>query len=248
MPLRALSVADTKVRDLTPLAGMPSLGHLNLAGTDVSDLSPVRDLRLTEILCDRTKIVDLSPLKNMPLKSLTCDFVPERDSEILRSIKTMERINEKSAAEFWKEVDARMSSKPSVPPALAAKPWDSPDFVHWTKDVAAMPAEQRDGTCVMRRVVKLVDRLVGEQRAIGIVAAGRETAVGGDEHPQVRVGWDIHQEWRQRIDGADQAVGFAIERHEFTRWPPAPPGRGVRRTRCRQGIGQWVRAFHHAHR
>jgi hypothetical protein len=38
----------------------------------------------------------------MPLKTLVCDFRPERDAEILRSIKTLERINHKLAAELLK--------------------------------------------------------------------------------------------------------------------------------------------------
>jgi hypothetical protein len=43
----------------------------------------------------------------MPLKELGCDFLPERDAEIVRSIKTLEKINGKPAAEFWKEVDQK---------------------------------------------------------------------------------------------------------------------------------------------
>ncbi len=47
-------------------------------------------------------MTDLSPLRGMPLKELRCDFKPERDAKILRSIKTLETINGKSAREFWK--------------------------------------------------------------------------------------------------------------------------------------------------
>jgi len=43
------------------------------------------------------------------LRVLNCDFKPERDSAILRPIKTLERINERLAAEFWKGVDAGRS-------------------------------------------------------------------------------------------------------------------------------------------
>ena len=43
----------------------------------------------------------------MPLKSLSCDFKPERDAEILRSVKSLESINGKPAADFWKAVDAK---------------------------------------------------------------------------------------------------------------------------------------------
>jgi len=71
----------------------------------VSDLSPLKDMQLTDLHCDSTKVTDLSPLKGMPLKELWCDFKPERDAEILRSIKTLEKINDKPAADFWKEVD-----------------------------------------------------------------------------------------------------------------------------------------------
>jgi hypothetical protein len=43
----------------------------------------------------------------MPLKELSWDFQRERDPEILRSLTTLERINDKPAADFWKEVDGR---------------------------------------------------------------------------------------------------------------------------------------------
>jgi hypothetical protein len=43
----------------------------------------------------------------MPLKELQCDFKVERDTEILRSINTLEKINGKPAQDFWKEVDAK---------------------------------------------------------------------------------------------------------------------------------------------
>jgi hypothetical protein len=39
----------------------------------------------------------------MPLKELFCDFQRERDADVLRSLTTLERINDKSAADFWKE-------------------------------------------------------------------------------------------------------------------------------------------------
>jgi hypothetical protein len=43
----------------------------------------------------------------MPLQDIHCDFPRERDAEFLRSFKTLETINGKSAAEFWKEVDGK---------------------------------------------------------------------------------------------------------------------------------------------
>jgi len=56
-------------------------------------------------------VSDLSVLKDMPLKELFCDFKPERDADLLRSIKTLATINYQSAAEFWKEVDAKLLEK-----------------------------------------------------------------------------------------------------------------------------------------
>jgi eukaryotic-like serine/threonine-protein kinase len=105
MPLTDLSFRYTQVNDLSPLKDM-QLKHLNCAGTKVTDLSPLAGIPLTRLTCNHTAVTDLSPLKGMPLGRLVCDFQPRRDAEILRSIKTLEIINLKPAAEFWKEVDA----------------------------------------------------------------------------------------------------------------------------------------------
>jgi hypothetical protein len=43
----------------------------------------------------------------MPVKWLRCDFQRARDAELLRSLTTLEQINLKPAAEFWKEVDGK---------------------------------------------------------------------------------------------------------------------------------------------
>lgn len=69
--------------NLSPLAGMP-IELLQIGGTTASDFSV---------------------LKDMPLKDLGLDFKPERDTELLRSLTTLETINEKPVADFWKEVD-----------------------------------------------------------------------------------------------------------------------------------------------
>jgi hypothetical protein len=56
-------------------------------------------------------VSDLSPLKGMPLKALKCDFKPERDAEILPSIKTFAKINDKPAAQFWKDLATKTPEK-----------------------------------------------------------------------------------------------------------------------------------------
>jgi hypothetical protein len=110
MPLTFLDIAHTRVWDVTPLAGM-KLTDLRLDSTRVSDLTPLKGMPLKGLSCGATKVTDLTPLKGMPLKALQCDFKPERDAEVLRSLKTLEKINGKPAADFWKEVDGRAPGK-----------------------------------------------------------------------------------------------------------------------------------------
>jgi Leucine-rich repeat (LRR) protein len=107
MNLTSLSCWRTKVADLEPLRGM-KLTNLNIEGTSVSDLSPLEGMPLTSLWFYDTKVSDLSPLRTMKqLKELRCVFNPERDAAILRSITTLEWINDKPAKEFWKEVDEK---------------------------------------------------------------------------------------------------------------------------------------------
>lgn len=104
MPLTTLSCSQTKVSDLSPLKDM-MLALLNCEETNVSDLSPLKGMKLEDLMCHETKITDLSPLRGMPLSSLYLDFKPQRDTEILRSIKTLKHINGDDVDTFWKKVD-----------------------------------------------------------------------------------------------------------------------------------------------
>jgi hypothetical protein len=63
-------------------------------------------MMLTLLRCDATKVTDLSPLRGMPLEDIHFDFKPERDAEILRSIKTLKTINGKPASEVLKTAEA----------------------------------------------------------------------------------------------------------------------------------------------
>jgi HEAT repeat protein len=103
MPLTGLDCRCRQVSDLSPLKGM-KLTFLACDHTQVSDLSPLKDMQLTHLSCRESRVSDLSPLRGMPLKEVYCDFRPERDAEILRSLKTLETINFKPAAQFWKEL------------------------------------------------------------------------------------------------------------------------------------------------
>ena len=113
-PLRGMKLTEfycsnSKVKDLSPLNGMP-LERLAINRTSIADLTPFVGMPLYFLKFDGTQVTDFSPLKEMKsLHVLFCDFKPERDSAILRSIKTLERINDQPVAEFWKGVDAGKS-------------------------------------------------------------------------------------------------------------------------------------------
>jgi serine/threonine protein kinase len=106
MKLTELWCSQTFVSDLMPLRGM-SLKRLEAAYTRVSDLSPLRGMPLQCLWLKVAPVTDLSPLKGMPLKELLIDFQPERDAALLRSLTALEKINDKPAADFWKEVDGK---------------------------------------------------------------------------------------------------------------------------------------------
>jgi hypothetical protein len=106
MPLKELVIYETRVADLKPLKGMP-LKFLYINQTRVADLAPLRGIALEKLFLSGTAVTDLAPLKGMPLTDLLLDFRAERDAEFLRSFKTLEKINGKSAVEFWKEVDGK---------------------------------------------------------------------------------------------------------------------------------------------
>jgi serine/threonine protein kinase len=106
MKLRFLYSEQTQVSDLSPLKGMP-LEKLSVAYTCVSDLSPLQGMPLHDLWMMNTPVADLSPLKEMSLRHVRLDFQRERDAEILRSLKSLQTINDKPLDDFWKEVDGK---------------------------------------------------------------------------------------------------------------------------------------------
>jgi hypothetical protein len=106
LKLRDLGLHATQVEDLSPLKGMP-LKRLNIHQTRVKDLSPLNGMKLEWFCFYEQPVKDISVLKDMPLRGVECNFQRERDEAVLRSIKTLEIINRKPVAQFWKEVDGR---------------------------------------------------------------------------------------------------------------------------------------------
>ena len=109
-PLMALNLADTPVSSIAVLKGM-KLDALFCERSSVADLSPLIDMPLSTLDVSNTPVVDLLPIKKLPLKWLHCDFRPERDTDIVRSIKSLVTINDKPVDDFWKGLDNRNGSK-----------------------------------------------------------------------------------------------------------------------------------------
>ena len=111
IPLQALWLNDTKVRDISPLAGCP-LVTLTLHNTPVSDLSPLTESKtLQRLHIAGTNVTDLTPLKGRSLQRLI--FTPGRITkgiDVVRSMKSIRQIGTtlKGAMppeQFWKLVD-----------------------------------------------------------------------------------------------------------------------------------------------
>src|SRR5262249_33598872 len=82
-------------------------------------------------------VADVSVLKGLPLKNVRCGFKPQRDAPALRGISSLETIDGKPAAEFWKDEDARQAA-----------------FGAWADQVGAMPAAEQ-----LRAVAKKLQEL-----------------------------------------------------------------------------------------
>ena len=72
LPLNNLNVTATKFKELELLAGMESLTSLYIGETEISDISPLKALKLKTLNIENTRISDISPLKGMELDDLWC--------------------------------------------------------------------------------------------------------------------------------------------------------------------------------
>jgi Leucine-rich repeat (LRR) protein len=133
MPLEALTFGHTPVADLSPLEGMP-LTLLSCISSGVTDLTPLKGMKLEVLHIWNTAVTDLTPLEGMPLKVVQIDFRPYRGMEVLRRIKTLATINDKPAADFWKEFDEHFGPTVQAPPPLDPA---------WLKRVQALPPEDQ---------------------------------------------------------------------------------------------------------
>ncbi|MCZ7649320.1 MAG: protein kinase [Planctomycetota bacterium] len=72
------------LKDVTPLAKLRNLRELNLSCSMVADLAPLKDLPLVTFYAAWTEIVDLEPLRGMPLNALMLGGAKVESLEPLR--------------------------------------------------------------------------------------------------------------------------------------------------------------------
>ncbi len=78
LPITEVNFNGTKVSDLTPLKGL-RLRWLSIEKTPVTDLSPLAGMPLKVFRANETRITDLSPLRGMPLRFLNLYKTPVSD-------------------------------------------------------------------------------------------------------------------------------------------------------------------------
>ncbi len=105
MKLTTLDCFSTKVANLAPLTGMP-LANLDCHSTPVGDLAPLKGMPLKALVCNQTHVTDFSPLAATPLQTLTAALNPWRDAKVLRTLKGLQKINDRPAAAFWAPLEA----------------------------------------------------------------------------------------------------------------------------------------------
>ena len=83
-----LNLSGTRITDLSPLKELP-LTHLCLQGCfEIADFSPLKYMNLTWLNLCRTNVADLSPLRSLPLSHLrlyrtrTTDLSPLKDAQL----------------------------------------------------------------------------------------------------------------------------------------------------------------------
>ena len=107
--LTSLDVQDSPVADLGPLASASTLQRLNIAGTEVTDLTPILGLPLTRLIFTPGRITKgLDGLRQMTsLRELDVQFEPDQRPAY-------------SPSEFWARYDAgefRSETADAAPPA-----------------------------------------------------------------------------------------------------------------------------------
>jgi len=70
MPLTYLNVATSPVESLKPLSGINTLKVLSVGDSKVNDLTPLAGLKVESLWLNKLNLPDLTPLRGLPLKEL----------------------------------------------------------------------------------------------------------------------------------------------------------------------------------
>jgi serine/threonine protein kinase/Leucine-rich repeat (LRR) protein len=118
VPARIMALHGNPIADLTPLAGLNKLEHLELNDTPVTNLSPLAGMPLKTLsLADCHRVQDVSVLAKLPsLENLTIP-AQVQNIEQLRSLPNLKRLAHgnldetpqwpvTTAAEFWSQFEA----------------------------------------------------------------------------------------------------------------------------------------------
>ncbi len=108
IPIRFIGFSTDEVTNISPVRALPALVFLHCNGSapgkgKLTDLSPLRGMKLVRLDITNNPVRDVSPLRDLPLETLWFDDRPDQDLTPLRKIKTLLKINTKPAAEFWAE-------------------------------------------------------------------------------------------------------------------------------------------------
>ena len=106
LPLEYLNLTGVPLSEVSLVADLKSLWRLILEEMPVADLTPLRDLDIIDLNIMGTRVTDLTPIKGLPLKRLGFDYRPDR-AEFLRSFAGLEVVNDKPVAEFRVDVEKK---------------------------------------------------------------------------------------------------------------------------------------------
>jgi eukaryotic-like serine/threonine-protein kinase len=85
-----LQLLTDGVTDLSPVRALTGLKRLHCGGTRgkgrLEDLSPLKGMKLTALVCSGTQVSDLSPLQGMPLRELNLWYTPVSDLSPLKGM------------------------------------------------------------------------------------------------------------------------------------------------------------------
>lgn len=166
-PLEELDLSGCrKLADLTPLQGL-KLRRLNLSNdTVVTNFAVLQGMPLEQLQCQLTRLRELAVLRDAPLKSLECDALLLGDAQnldSLRAIKTLETLNGKPIAEFWKQ----LAAQPVAAPVAERLP--EANEAAWQKALNLLPLIEPARDTVRGEWTREFDTLVGDRGGFAMI-------------------------------------------------------------------------------